>query len=80
VLIVGVAVLILERMFSCFNRIKISKCCGGELQLASPPKKGLNDSDEQEIQKKVDHILEIMNVKNQTDDKIEKRDSQNKTV
>jgi iron-sulfur cluster repair protein YtfE (RIC family) len=45
VLIVGVAVLLLERIFACLNRVKKSKCCGGEIELTSlASKKSLNDS------------------------------------
>jgi hypothetical protein len=76
IIIVGVAVLLLERMFACLSRVKKSKCCGGELQLSSPPKKGLNDSEEREIQKKVEHILETITIK----DPNIKRSSQNSTV
>jgi len=69
ILIVGVAVLILERLFSCINRIKTSKCCGGELQLTTgtPPKKGgLNDSQQtQEIDKRINDMLDVVIAQNQ---------------
>jgi hypothetical protein len=78
VLIVGVAVLILERMFACLNRIKTSKCCGGELQLSTPTitKKGLSESGQQEIEKKLDQALEVNSVLNHALEKV-KRSSQN---
>lgn len=33
IIIVGLTTLIIERIFSCINRIRTSKCCGGELVL-----------------------------------------------
>lgn len=77
VLIVGVAILIMERMFACMNRIKISKCCGGELQLttSSPKKKNLNESEtgptEQEIDERMNKVINSLERIKRTSEKVE---------
>lgn len=38
ILIVGVLLMILERILKCAMRIKKSKCCGGEMEMSTPPK------------------------------------------
>lgn len=77
ILIVGVAVLILERLFSCLNRIRTSKCCGGEIQLSPEKnsKNSLNESKENqfgEIEKKLETALHFNEIINK---EIEKRKS-----
>ena len=38
ILIVGVSLMILERIFKCAMRVKKSKCCGGEMEMSTPTK------------------------------------------
>lgn len=70
ILIVGVAVLIMERLFSCLNRVRTSKCCGGEIDLSpekNSPKNSLNVSKENtlhEIEKKIEVALQANEVIN----------------
>jgi len=70
ILIVGVAVLIMERLFSCLNRVRTSKCCGGEIELSpekNSPKNSLNASKENtlhEIEKKLEVALQTNEVIN----------------
>jgi len=46
ILIVAVALIILERIYKCVMRIRKSKCCGGEIELSTPPKQdSLNSSE-----------------------------------
>ena len=67
VLIVGVALIILERIFKCGMRVKKSKCCGGEMEMLTPPKdpSSLNSSAKEENPvEKVQEAMNILNVQN----------------
>lgn len=44
VVIAGVATLLLDRLFACLRRVKKSKCCGSEIEMAK--EKSLNESDD----------------------------------
>ena len=60
VLIVGVALMILERIFKCTMKIKKSKCCGGEIEMSTPPKDQSSLNAEESIneeEKKLEDIV-----------------------
>jgi hypothetical protein len=68
VLIVGVALIILERIFKCAMRVKKSKCCGGEMEMSSPTKEpsSLNTSSEESAKpvERVEEMLKRFSVEN----------------
>lgn len=38
ILIVGITVLVLDKLLKCVMKVKKSKCCGGEVEMMTPPK------------------------------------------
>lgn len=42
IIIVGIILLFVERMFTCLYRVRKSKCCGGELEMSNSPAKEPN--------------------------------------
>lgn len=68
ILIVGVALIILERIFKCAMRVKKSKCCGGEMEMTTPTKEpsSLNNSSEETEKptEKVEEIIKRLSVNN----------------
>ena len=42
IIIVGIVLLFVERVFTCLYRVRKSKCCGGEIEMTNSPIKEPN--------------------------------------